>query len=156
MATDGSLLGKTGKWRACGWAVVWLSEGRTRGPAHHQEAELTAFLCLSKRVIGPGRIDVDNKGIIDGLRRGESKCIKPRAGDADLWIEIWEHGLAERGILVEVEHVWAHRTKREKKKMSQFERFLTEGNEKADELAKAGAMLDKGVYVRSKSRNDAV
>ena len=28
----------------------------------------------------------------------ESQCIKPRAGDADLWIKIWEelHGLAER------------------------------------------------------------
>ena len=28
--------------------------------------------------------------------------------------------------------------------MTQFERFITEGNEKADELAKAGAMLDEG------------
>ena len=51
--------------------------------------------------------------------------------------------MAERGILVEVEHVKAHRTKKEKKNMSQFERFVTEGNEKADELAKAGAMLDE-------------
>ena len=49
----------------------------------------------------------------------------------------------KRGILVEVDHVKAHRTKKEKKNMSQFERFVTEGNEKADELAKAGAMLDK-------------
>ena len=54
------------------------------------------------------------------------------------------HGLAERGILVEVEHVKAHRTKKDKKTMSQFERFVTEGNEKAVELAKAGAMLDEG------------
>ena len=30
-----------------------------------------------------------------------------------------------------------------KENMSQFERFVTEGNEKADELAKAGAMLDE-------------
>ena len=41
--------------------------------------------------------------------------------------------VAERGILVEVEHVEAHRTKKEKKDMSQFERFVTEGNEKADD-----------------------
>ena len=41
-----------------------------------------------------------------------------------------------RGILVEVEHVKAHRTKKEKKDMSHFEKFVTEGNEKADELAK--------------------
>ena len=63
-----------------------------------------------------------------------------------LWIKIWEelHGLVERGLLVEVEHVKAHRTKKEKKSMVQFEKFVTEGNEKADELAKAGAMLDEG------------
>ena len=37
-----------------------------------------------------------------------------------------------------------HRTKKELEKMTQFERFVIEGNEKADELAKAGAMLDEG------------
>ena len=49
-------------------------------------------------------------------------CIKPRAGDADLWNKIWEelHYLAERGILVAVEHVKAHRTKKEKQDMSHF------------------------------------
>ena len=41
-------------------------------------------------------------------------------------------------------HVKAHRTKKEKEKMTQFERFVTEGNDEADELAKAGAMLDEG------------
>ena len=45
-----------------------------------KRAELTAFSCLLKRVIG---VHDDNKGIVDGLRRGESKCIRPRAGDAD-------------------------------------------------------------------------
>ena len=42
-----------------------------------------------------------------------------------------------------MEHVKAHRTKEEKKEMSLFQKFVTEGNEKADELAKAGAMLDE-------------
>ena len=46
--------------------------------------------------------------------------------------------------MVELEHVKAHRTKKEKTDTSQFERFVTEGNEKADEMAKAGAMLDEG------------
>ena len=111
-----------------------------------KRAELTAFLCLLKRVVGPIKVHVGNKGIIDGSRKGENKCIKPRAGDADLWIQIWEelHGLAERGILVEVEHVKAHRTKKEKTNMSQFERFVTEGNVKVNELAKGGALLDEG------------
>ena len=45
---------------------------------------------------------------------------------------------------MEVEHVKAHRTKKEKKDVSHFEKFVTQGNEKADQLAKAGAMLDEG------------
>ena len=43
-----------------------------------------------------------------------------------------------------MEHVKAHRTKKEKEKCRQFEKFVTEGNEKADELAKEGALLDGG------------
>ena len=90
--------------------------------------------------MGPIKVHVDNKGIIDGLRRGGRECIDPKAGDADLWIKIWEelHLLAAR----EMVEVKAHRTKKEKKEMSHFESFVTDGNEKADELAKAGAILD--------------
>ena len=54
------------------------------------------------------------------------------------------HELVKRGILVEVARVKAHRTKKEQEKMTQYERFVTEGNEKADELVKAGAMLGEG------------
>ena len=81
-----------------------------------KRAELTASLCLLKRVIGPIKVHVDNKGIIDGLRRGARERIKPRAGDADLWIKIWEelHLLTARNMDVEVEHVKAHRTKKER------------------------------------------
>ena len=35
--------------------------------------------------------------------------------------------------------------------MTQFVRFVTEGNEKADELAKAGAMMDEGFMAQSES-----
>ena len=35
-------------------------------------------------------------------------------------------------------------TKKETEKMTQIERFVTEGNEKADELAEAGVMPDQG------------
>ena len=97
-------------------------------------------------MIGPIKVHVGNKGFIDGLWRGERKCIKTKAGDADLWIKIWEelHRFAARDIVVEVEHVKAHRTKKDNKDMSHFKKFVTEGNEKADELAKVGAMLDEG------------
>ena len=43
---------------------------------------------------------------------------------------------------MEVEHVKTHRTKKDKKHVPHFEKFVAEGNEKADELAKAGAMLE--------------
>ena len=55
-------------------------------------------------------------------------------------------------IVVEVKHVKAHRTKQDKKKMSQFEKFVTDGNEKADELAKAEAMLDEGFMAEMRAK----
>ena len=35
--------------------------------------------------------------------------------------------------------------------MTKLERFVTEGNEKADELAKAGAMLDEGFMAEARA-----
>ena len=82
------------------------------------------------------------------------KCIDPNAGDADLWIKIWEelHLSASKEILVEVEHVEAHRREKDKKEMSQFEKFVTDGNEKADELAKAAATLDEGFMAQERAK----
>ena len=133
VASDGSVLSAAGKWRACGWAVVQLDYDEELDPLHGmyssreadfevqrtiKRAEVTAFSCLLRKVIGSIKVHVDNNGIIDGLRKGEKECIKPRAGDADLWLKKWEelHELVKRGIPVEVEHVKAHRTKRRKKK----------------------------------------
>ena len=63
VATDGSLLGRAGKWGACGWAVVqldydeemgapaWdvrLDGGRMEVQRTIKRAGLTAFLCLLK------------------------------------------------------------------------------------------------------------
>ena len=89
-----------------------------------------------------------------GYEKMKKECIiKPRAGDADLWIKMWEelHELVKRGILVEVERVKAHRTKKEKENMTQLESFVTEGNEKADGLAKGGAMLDEGFMAEARA-----
>ena len=85
----------------------------------------------------------------------ERECPKPRAGDADLWIKIWEelHSLAARDMAVEVEHVKAHRTKKDKTEISYFEKFVTEGNEKADDLAKAGAILDEGFMAEARAES---
>ena len=46
-----------------------------------KRAEVTALLCLLTAIIGHG----DNKGIINGLWRGEMKRIGPKARGADLW-----------------------------------------------------------------------
>ena len=76
VATDGSLLGTAGKWRACGWAVVQLDCDEELGPLHGvygsmeaeyevqrtiKKAELTAFLCLLRKVCGTIKVHVDNK-----------------------------------------------------------------------------------------------
>ena len=49
----------------------------------------------------------------------------------------------EMPIYMVVEDVKAHRTKKG--------RFVTEGNEKADELANAGAMLDEGIVAEARA-----
>ena len=52
-----------------------------------KRVELTAFLCLLKKVIGQINVHVDNKRFRDGLWKGERKCTDPKAGDAELWIK---------------------------------------------------------------------
>ena len=81
----------------------------------------------------------------------------PKAGDADLWIKNWEqsHHLVSREIVVEVEHVKAHRTKKEKKYVSHFKKFVTEGNEKADELAKSWSNVGRRIHGGSESKGQS-
>ena len=105
-ATDCPLQGVAGKWSACGWSVAQLDHDEELGPMHGmygtldaglevqrtiKRAELMAFLCLLRKAMGPTMYHVDNKGIIDGLWRGEMTCIGPKAKkNADLWISLWE------------------------------------------------------------------
>ena len=98
-------------------------------------AEVTAFLCLLNKAFCPTMFHVDNKGIIEHWPMSEGR------GLVDL---VWEelHRVHQEHKLVEVEHVKAHRTEKERQRVSLLEKFITEGNEKADELAKQGARLD--------------
>ena len=75
-----------------------------------KRAELTAFLCLLRKVCltHQGPCGQQGKNCM-----GYVKSVRHRGGSG--------------------RHVKAHRTKKEKEKMTQFERFVTEGNEKADE-----------------------
>ena len=78
VAIDGSLLGRAGKWGACGWSVVqldydeelelfawhvWLDGGRIRGP----EGGADGVPLPSQESSWTTKVHVDNKGIIDGL-----------------------------------------------------------------------------------------
>ena len=56
-------------------------------------------------IVGSATSHVD-KGIIDGLWRGDMKCIAPKAKDADLWILIWEEvrRVHQEGMLLEVSY----------------------------------------------------
>ena len=40
----------------------------------------------------------------------------------------------------------------DEKEMSHFQKFVTEGNEKADALAKEGAMLDEGFMAEARAK----
>ena len=94
-ATGGSLLGVLGRWGAHGWSVVQLDHDEEMGAELEvqrtiKRAELTTSLCFLRKANGPTVVHVGNKGIIDELWRGETRCIGPEAMDADLWILIWE------------------------------------------------------------------
>ena len=100
VATGGSLLGTAGKWEHvagqwCNW-IVMKNWGLLHGMYASMEAEfevqrsikraeLTAFVCLLKKFIGPNKVQGNKRRIIDWLWRGQRKCIDPKAGDADLW-----------------------------------------------------------------------
>ena len=73
------------------------------------------------------------------------KGMGPKAKDADLWTWIWEEvrSLHQEGILSEVEHVKAYRSKKEKKHMSLLAHFVTEGNERADEQKRASTVQQR-------------
>ena len=53
---------------------------------------------------------------------------------------------------MEVERVKARRMEKDQNEMTHFEKFVTEGNEKADELAKEGAMLDEGCMAEARAK----
>ena len=63
------------RWGPCtGMTAPWQAELEVQRTI--KRAELTAFLFLLKRVSGPIKVHVDNKGIIDGLRRGEERMLQ--------------------------------------------------------------------------------
>ena len=81
-----------------------------------KRAELTAFLSLLRRIVGPTTAHIDNKGISVGLWKGERSALARRRRTLIC-------GFSCGRTFPEVEHVKAHRSKKEKNKMKLFERF---------------------------------
>ena len=82
------------------------------------------------------------------------KCIGPRGEgcqlvDFDLRRSCM--GFIKKAYWSRSKHVKAHRSKKEKQQMSLFEQFITEGNEKANELANDGAMMDGGEMAKMRT-----
>ena len=76
VTSHGSLLGAPSRCGACGWSVVQLDHDEEMGPMRGmhgtldaelevqraiKRAELTAFLCVFGRIIGPAAFHVDNR-----------------------------------------------------------------------------------------------
>ena len=85
----------------------------------------------------------------------ERWCIAPTAKDTDLWILKWKNCVEsiKKGVRWR-SSVKTHRSKKEMQRMSLFEKFITEGNCKSDELAKEGAMLDGGGMAHVQERDE--
>ena len=141
------------RWCPCmGCMAQW--RGGTRGPAHHQEGGVDSFLAPSQESEwthqGPCGQQDDNRWVTKKVKK---ECIKPRAGDADLWIKTWE----ELHELVKKMHPGGsgtcEGTPHKEGTMTQLERFVTEGNKKADDLAKAGSNAGRRNCGRSESIN---
>ena len=112
-----------------------------------KRADLTAFLRLFRRTGSPPQLVWTTKGSSMGFGEEKRNALDqmPKMLD-DLWIMIWEEvrRVHQEGIFLEVEHVNAHRTSREKQQVSLFKLLFTEGKESAEEVAQDDAMLDGG------------
>ena len=67
--------------------------------------------------------------------------------------------ILQEGSRLEVEHVKVHRSKKEKQNMTSFERFVTGGKERADEMAKGCWVDEEMAQIRANSvqqRKEAV
>ena len=71
---------------------------------------------------------------ISGSRSGKNCTIWPKK---EIWRWKWTRQTARR---------------KEKKELSRLEKFVTVGNEKADEPAKAGATLDEGFMAEMRAK----
>ena len=124
-------------------------EGGVEVQRRIKRADMRALWVALRGLCAPATIHTDSMGILNGLHREEKMCIAPRAEEADLWIGLWEgvEEVRDRDVRLDVMHVKADRTQKEKAKMTLFEKFAVEGNEATDWVAKDGEDLDGSAMV---------
>ena len=100
-----------------------------------KRAELTAFLCLLKKVMDPSRCMSTTKELLTVFGEEKENVIPKLA------MLICESRFGKRYTFQCQKKYWwkwsmhvkAHRTKKDKKEMKQFEKFVADDNEKTDE-----------------------
>ena len=99
------------------WALLYMASGRINGPA------------------------VIFNGYVQALRSGVATCIGPKHNEADWWMRILEilHEIREVKWNLQVKWLIDHTTEKQRKNMTKHERYVTFGNDQADELAKKSA-----------------
>ncbi|CAK0809345.1 unnamed protein product, partial [Prorocentrum cordatum] len=151
---DGSKLGYS-DWAQTGWAAMSLNDNGTAKmqmwgplpcslPIHRRvkRAEMWAFLKVLERMLPPGRVYTDHKGIVEGLQRGERLCTSWKRPHADLWRRIW-HKVKDMDLDIHcVKHVKAHRSKSRIEQLEGEDLKIAKGSSEVDLLAKAGAEMD--------------
>ncbi|CAK0792319.1 unnamed protein product, partial [Prorocentrum cordatum] len=151
---DGSKLGYS-EWAQTGWAAMSLTdEGSAKMqlwgplpctlPIHRKvkRAEIWAFLKVLERMMPPGRICTDHKGILEGLQKGERWRTSWKRPHANIWKRIW-HKVKNLDLDVGcVKHVKAHRSKTNIEQLEGDDLKIAKGNSEVDLLAKAGTEID--------------
>ncbi|CAK0822508.1 unnamed protein product, partial [Prorocentrum cordatum] len=151
---DGSKLGHS-NWAQTGWAAMSLNDNGTAKmqmwgplpcslPIHRRvkRAEMWAFLKVLERMLPPGHVFTDHKGIVEGLQRGERWCTSWKRPHADLWRRIW-HKVKDMDLDIHcVKHVKAHRSKSRIGQLEGEDLKIAKGNSEVDLLAKVGAGMD--------------
>ena len=102
-----------------------------------KRADLTDFLCFIRKAIGLTIVHVDNKWIIDGLRR-RRKEVHLSKSEGRRFVD------HERSSS---RHTGGGRA-RQSASLPLLDKFIPEGSEKADERAKEGAMMDGGLMAQ--------
>ncbi|CAK0847595.1 unnamed protein product [Prorocentrum cordatum] len=151
---DGSKLGYS-DWAQTGWAAMSLTDNGTAKmqmwgplpctlPIHRRvkRAEMWAFFKVLERMLPPGRVFTDHKGILEGLQKGERWCTSWKRPHADIWRRSW-HKVKDLDLDVHcVKHKKAHRSKTRIQQLEGDDLKIANGSREVDLLAKACAELD--------------